>query len=153
MTIDPITFTPMTPDHLEEVLAIEGECFSSPWSREAFKGELSLAGISFYTVALDGGEVVGYGGYRFAAGEMHITNLAVKESVRRKGIAKRLTELLISEGARRGAKQAHLEVRRSNLSAQDLYRSMGFENVGVRREYYRKEKEDAILMSKGLFRR
>ncbi len=146
-----MNFTPMTPDHLDQVVVIENECFpASPWPRRFFEEELSLVGRAFFLVALESENVVGYGGYCLVDDEMHITNIAVKNGVRRRGVGRKLTELLIGDGLRRGAKAAHLEVRRSNLAAQELYSVLGFKQVGERIGYYQQEKEDAILMSADL---
>ncbi len=146
-----MNFIPMIPDHLDQVMIIENECFpSSPWPRRFFEEELSLVGRAFFFVALESENVVGYGGYCLVDDEMHITNIAVKNGVRRRGIGRKLTELLIEDGLQRGVKAAHLEVRRSNLAAQGLYRALGFKQVGMRPGYYQQEKEDAILMSADL---
>ena len=146
MNREDLRYAPLTHEHLDQVMVIEEECFPSPWPRKAFEEELALTGASFFLVALAGEAVVGYGGYRFGAGEIHITNLAVSKHEQRRGVGRKLTELLIDRGREQGAAQAHLEVRRSNLAAQELYRSLGFEVTGTRPGYYQREKEDAILM-------
>jgi ribosomal-protein-alanine N-acetyltransferase len=141
-----IGYRPMTVADLAQAMEIEREAFASPWPEEGFRQELSHDGVSFFLAGFDGLELAGYAGYQLVLDEMHITNIAVSERYRRTGIGRELTRRLLQDGLARGALRAQLEVRRSNLTARRLYRSFGFEETGVRLDYYRDEKEDAILM-------
>ena len=94
-------------------------------------------------------KVVGYVGMWVILDEGHITNLAVDPAYRRKGIGRALLEHLITEGKKRGVRFLTLEVRSSNLVAQQLYRKLGFYEAGVRPGYYQDNQEDAIIMWKG----
>jgi ribosomal-protein-alanine N-acetyltransferase len=91
--------------------------------------------------------VVGFGGCWLMADEDHITELAVRESHRRQGIAHLLMVALIELGLRYRTRLATLEVRASNLEAQNLYKKFGFEKVGLRKAYYNDNKEDALIMT------
>jgi len=81
--------------------------------------------------------------------EGHITNIAVDPSCRRQGVGRALLQYLVTEGKAMGLKYLTLEVRRSNLSAQHLYREIGFVKTGVRPNYYQDNREDAFIMWKG----
>ncbi|HHW12804.1 MAG TPA: ribosomal protein S18-alanine N-acetyltransferase [Firmicutes bacterium] len=140
---------PMTLDDLPEVLAIEEQCFPVPWSRSAFLYELLENERAYYCVAKTATKVVGYVGMWVILDEGHITNLAVDPAYRRKGIGRALLEHLITEGKKRGVRFLTLEVRSSNLVAQQLYRKLGFYEAGVRPGYYQDNQEDAIIMWKG----
>jgi ribosomal-protein-alanine N-acetyltransferase len=78
--------------------------------------------------------------------EVHVLNVATAVEARRRGVARALLERAADEGRRRGARLATLEVRRSNLPAIALYRALGYQEVGVRPNYYTDEGEDAIVM-------
>ncbi|MDH7499395.1 MAG: ribosomal protein S18-alanine N-acetyltransferase, partial [candidate division NC10 bacterium] len=91
--------------------------------------------------------VVGYVCLWVVRGEMQIANLAVHPSWRRKGIGRALLSYALGLGRRRQAKKVFLEVRVSNVAAQGLYRSFGFEVVGLRKGYYRLPPEDALIMA------
>jgi ribosomal-protein-alanine N-acetyltransferase len=132
---------------LDAVLAIEGESFSSPWTREMYLAELENVGVSFcYLARLEEGEAVGFCSFWRIADELHINNLAVLPGHRRRGIATTLLAYVLQEGARLGARSATLEVRRSNDDALRLYERFGFTASGVRRAYYTNPVEDALVM-------
>ena len=92
--------------------------------------------------------VLAYCSFQTVVDEMHIHNLAVHPEVQGRGLGRRLVELALSLGARRGAERALLEVRQSNWAAQRLYRSLGFHGVAVRRGYYTHPSEDALILEK-----
>lgn len=129
------------------VMEIESQCYPRPWSHDVFAGELEQVrgGTRHYLVARRHGAIVGYGGLWFAAGEAHITNLAVEPRMRRQHIATRLMLALADETIARSCPAWTLEVRVSSTGAQDLYRRFGFEPAGVRTRYY-ENVEDAIVM-------
>ena len=129
------------------VLAIEAVSYPRPWSHGVFESEIEQmrAGSRHYVVARRGGEVVGYSGLWFSAGEAHVTNVAVHPAARRGGIATHLLLALADEGRRRECTAWTLEVRVSSTGAQALYRRFGFVPAGVRPRYY-ENTEDAIVM-------
>lgn len=146
-----ITIDMMTMDDLEQVLAIEGDSFSTPWSERAFEMEISGRNeYAYYLVARCGNQVVGYLGAWFILNEAHITNIAIKPSARRKGIAQQLMEFFFNQAKLRKMDAVTLEVRVSNHSAQELYRKLDFRDMGVRPKYYQDNKEDALIMWKVL---
>jgi len=143
---DGIELVPMRRRHVREVVAIEKELFPRPWSTALFLSELAQPATRRYVVALERGRVVGYAGLMVAAGEGHITQVAVAESHQRRKIATRLLLRLVEEALVLSADALMLEVRATNFGAQRLYRSFGFAPVGIRRNYYPEVNEDAIVM-------
>ena len=136
----------MNREDLDAVTAIEEATFTIPWSRESFRQELERNVAARYLVAETDGRVVGYAGAWIILDESHITNIAVLEAFRGRGIGKQLTKALLQYLSNLGASYATLEVRVSNERAQCLYRSMGFVSVGKRKRYYEDNGEDAYLM-------
>lgn len=132
--------------HIEEIAELEKECFSSPWSAESLKTELTN-GFARFFVAEIGETVAGYIGAHNVLGEVYITNVAVFERFRRMGVAKRLIETLLVSVSREKADFVTLEVRKSNFSAISLYEKCGFTSVGERKDFYEKPREDAVLMT------
>ena len=139
-----IEITRMNESHVCAVAELEKQNFSEPWSENSVRGELTNA-LALWLVALDGEEVVGYVGSQTVLGEADMMNIAVAPSHRRQGIARLLVEELIRQ---LDAYQLTLEVRASNAGAIALYESLGFTQVGLRKNYYRKPKEDALILRK-----
>ena len=144
-----VRIVPMTTEHLDEVAALERECFSTPWSRNMLAEELENACAAFL-VALDAddGSVVGYAGLLAIAGEGYITNVAVRPESRRGGVAGQLLDVFIRFAEGSGLAFLTLEVRASNYPAIALYGSRGFRGVGRRKNYYEHPREDAIIMTR-----
>ena len=140
----------MQAGHIDEVLAIE-RTFSAPWTREMFLQELRQQwDASEALVALRGGRVIGYVLCWFVADEIHIVNLAVLVSERRRGVGRYLMDNVCETARRRGLSVATLEVRVHNEAAIALYESLGFRNVAIRRAYYADNGENALVMLKEL---
>ena len=132
---------------IDDVIAIEDASFTNPWTREMYLAELERPGQSFcFLASTDAGAVVGFCSFWLVVDELHINNLAVVPEERRAGIATALLRHVMAEGARLGAVRATLEVRKSNEPARVLYERMGFGVASVRRAYYSKPVEDAIVL-------
>ena len=131
---------------VDAVEAIERATFARPWSRDSFRQELTRNAAARYLVAEENGEVLGYAGAWIILDESHITNIAVREDARGRGLGRRLTAELLQVLSNLGAGYATLEVRVSNERAQNLYKSLGFISVGKRKRYYEDNNEDAFLM-------
>jgi [ribosomal protein S18]-alanine N-acetyltransferase len=129
------------------VFAIELSTFSVPWPESSFHHELDENPTARYLVAEnDFGEVIAYAGAWMIFEEAHITNIAVRADWRGQGVGEELTRALIQYAANLGVKYMTLEVRKSNGIAQAMYRKLGFEKLGVRKQYYSDNQEDALLM-------
>ena len=137
----------MAEEHISALAQLERECFSDPWSEKALAEELSNPNAVF-RVALIDGEVVGYVGMLHVLDEGDICNVAVFDRFRRKGVASALIQHLVDYGVENQLSFITLEVRESNIGAQKFYETMGFETIGVRKNFYDNPKEHAILMNK-----
>lgn len=138
---------PMDRSHLEQVAALERECFSHPWTEAMLEEELYNSQASFL-VAEDGeGGVLGYAGLHVVLDEGYIDNIAVEEPARKHGVASALLDVFCRFGAANLAFLT-LEVRASNAPAIALYKKYGFQEVGLRPNFYSAPREDAIIMTR-----
>jgi ribosomal-protein-alanine N-acetyltransferase len=132
---------------LDDVLAIEEASFTNPWTREMYSAELEKTGVSYCFLARNADRhIVGFCWFWRVVDELHINNLAIAPLERRAGAATALLGHVLREGARLGAARATLEVRRSNEPARILYERFGFYVSGIRRAYYSKPVEDALVL-------
>ena len=134
----------MNESHVAAVAALEKQFFSEPWDEASVRSELTNK-LALWLVAVEDGELAGYVGSQTVLQEADMMNIAVAEGFRRRGIARNLVEELIRQ---LDAYQLTLEVRVSNAPAIAMYESMGFQQVGLRKNYYRKPKEDALILRK-----
>ncbi|HHX24142.1 MAG: ribosomal protein S18-alanine N-acetyltransferase [Tepidanaerobacteraceae bacterium] len=133
---------------LDEVMEVEKQCFTTPWSRYAFTCELRDNQFSQYIVARYDNKIIGYAGMWIILDEAHVTNIGVLSDYRGAGIGELLMRSLMNLAKDRGAKKMTLEVRKTNYVAQNLYSKLGFEPIGIRRGYYLDDGEDAVIMWK-----
>lgn len=130
---------------LDRVVQIEEENFSVPWSRKSFLDSLVLS-HTLYVVAEQQGQIAGYCGCYQILEEAEIVNVAVDKAFRRRGVGRQMLEELMRLGKERGSFAYTLEVRAGNVPAIHLYESLGFVSFGIRRNFYEKPKEDAVIM-------
>ncbi|MFW5999319.1 MAG: ribosomal protein S18-alanine N-acetyltransferase [Halanaerobiaceae bacterium] len=138
----------MWKDDLPGIIEIEDASFPRPWSCRAFLREIEENPYALYLTGLFADRVVGYIGGWIVIDELHITNLAVRERFRRRGIGRKLLEELEACSFEQGVVKATLEVRVSNIGARKLYGEAGYEEAGRRRNYYQDNGEDAVIMWK-----
>lgn len=144
-----IIISPVNPVNIKDILEIEKKSFPSPWTASMFLEELSNPFSRSYFARWKDLQptVLGYIFYQIVAFEIHILNIAVHPSFRNMGIGSTLlTNCLKKEKDSNSARYAILEVRENNVRAIDLYLKNGFKKVGLRKNYYRKEKTNAIIM-------
>lgn len=139
----------MKEEDIQGVAEVEKECFSSPWSEKSLREELENPQAYFF-VADVGGEIAGYMGTISVFGECSVTNIAVKEKWRNKGIASSVLHRAILNSVYLGDEFITLEVRKSNTSAIALYEKFGFVKMGERKNFYRQPTEDAFIYNKYL---
>jgi ribosomal-protein-alanine N-acetyltransferase len=132
--------------HLRGIAELETLCFASPWSEQAL--ELLLSDSAFGMVSAENEKVYSYASLSLALDEGEILNVATHPSHQRQGHARRVLLALMEEAKQRGLVRLTLEVRDSNLSAQNLYASLGFSVCGRRKDFYRFPREDALIMEK-----
>ena len=137
---------PMDRSHIEQIAALERECFSTPWSEAMLTEVLFDSQASFIVAESEEGGVLGYAGLQVVLDEGYIDNIAVEPNARRHGVADELLDVFCRFGEANLAFLT-LEVRAGNVPAIGLYEKLGFEVVGRRRNYYREEGEDALLMT------
>ncbi|MBC7896175.1 MAG: ribosomal protein S18-alanine N-acetyltransferase [Cytophagaceae bacterium] len=133
------------PNDCEAVAAAEKLLFSDPWSSRAFADLVDRPGVHFLVGMVDD-TVAGYAIAYFAADEAELANLAVVPAWHRHGVGRRLLDAVLEAVHRDGAVEIWLEVRESNAAARALYDRAGFTEVGLRRRYYDRPVEDAIVM-------
>ncbi len=136
----------MTIEDIEPVHAIERESFSSPWTKRAFEQELTENKFAYYFIIELGENIVGYCGLWIVFDDAQITNIAVLPQYRGRNLGEKLLSYVMDYAKELQAEQMTLEVRVSNHIAQALYKKLGFEAVGVRKNYYSDNQEDALLM-------
>lgn len=142
-----MTVREMNLDDLEQVMVIEKENFSVPWTETGFFSFL-IRQDTLFLVAEESGEIAGYCGLVMAPDEGDVTNVSVAKNRRRQGIGAMLVRELIRRAGENGVTKLYLEVRESNQAAIALYESLGFKKDGVRRDYYEEPRENAALMSR-----
>lgn len=137
----------MTAADVHQVAQLEKVCFPDPWSERSVSSELTNP-LSLWLVALEDDKLAGYVGSQTVMGETDMMNIAVDPEFRRRGIAEKLVDALVAELKARESHCLTLEVRASNDAAKALYGKLGFSQVGLRKNYYRNPKEDALIMRK-----
>lgn len=142
-----MTITNMTSTHVAQIAELEKCCFNDPWSENSIASELNNR-LSCWLVALDGDVVIGYVGSQSVLGETDMMNIAVHPGYRNQGVATELINTLIDKLSKRGSHSLMLEVRQTNEAAKNLYMALGFETVGIRKNYYRNPREDALILRK-----
>ena len=140
-----IIYRRMTLEDVPQVHEIELKTFHTPWSYQSFVDEMTTNKCARYIVAEEDGRILGYAGAWLIFDEGHITNIAVDEAYRGRGVGAGVTKALMQYAANMGVQYMTLEVRRSNTVAQNLYKKMGFIELGVRKRYYEDNGEDAYL--------
>ena len=144
-----VLMEPMLADDLDAVLAIEHKSFSTPWTDTMFLSEMRQGPASQLLVARlekRPATIVGYVGYRAVLDEMHVMIVAVAPAWRRRGIAQQMLSEAMQQARQADCARAILEVRASNVGAQQLYYRLGFAPVGVRPKYYQRPSEDALIL-------
>lgn len=144
-----LNIRPMRLEDIDRVHALEMAIFPTPWSRNSYVFEIEQNSASHQWVveSQPDGQIAAYlVGWLLGGDELHIANIAVALGFRRQGLGRRLLAHVLAAGAELGAQSAALEVRASNLAAQQLYTEFGFEVVAVRKAYYQDNHEDALLL-------
>lgn len=146
-----LEIVPMRAEDLEEVLDIERGGHRSPWPPQVFLEEIEREWARLEVLrerSADGSSrVIGFCNYWLVRDEVHLLNVAIHPSCRRRGHGRRFLHHLLGFARGHGCRYVTLEVRRSNLGAVALYEQLGFAAVGIRPNYYVEDREDAIVMT------
>ena len=136
----------MTLSDVPAVHRLEEAIFSMPWSEKDFVYEMTENKVARYLVIEEAGEIIAFAGAHIILDQAHVTNIAVRQDCRGRGLGRMITRALMQYASNLGAEYLTLEVRQSNAAAQNLYKSLGFVKVNVRKRYYEDTGEDAWLM-------
>ena len=138
----------MNSSHVRQVAELEKICFGTEaWSEKSVASELENE-LSLWLVAREDDRVAGYVGSQTVMGETDMMNVAVHPDLRRQGVGQMLVNALVEELKAKGSHCLMLEVRASNVPAIGLYKQLGFSQVGLRKNYYRNPREDALILRK-----
>ncbi|KGE19159.1 ribosomal protein S18-alanine N-acetyltransferase [Paenibacillus wynnii] len=143
---DRLVFRLMRVEDIPNIMIIEREAFTMPWTEEAFRNELTHNHFAKYMVMEHQAQIIGYAGLWAIVDEAHVTNIAVLEAFRGRKWGEELLDELMKTASYLGMKSITLEVRVSNQIAQNLYRKKGFRSAGTRKGYYSDNREDALIM-------
>lgn len=147
-----LRIVPMEERHIAALAELERLCFSRPRSASLLREELSNPPARFFVAEWTDGsgktEIAGYAGMQSIAGECYVENIAVFPALRGRGIGRALTTALLTAAAAEHSAFVTLEVRSSNEAAIGLYRSLGFTEVGERKNFYCDPAENALLMTR-----
>ncbi|SDN50655.1 ribosomal protein S18-alanine N-acetyltransferase [Bacillus sp. OK048] len=144
--VDSFVFRYMNEEDIDQILEVEHASFTTPWSREAFYNEIYNNKFAVYIVLEEDHKIIGYCGAWIVIDETHVTNIAILPSYRGKKLGEALLGKMMSVAKDMGARSMTLEVRVTNQVAQSLYRKFGFQNGGIRKNYYSDNQEDALVM-------
>ncbi|MFH1562619.1 MAG: ribosomal protein S18-alanine N-acetyltransferase [Nitrospirota bacterium] len=142
----PITLCPMKEEDITQVLKIENLSFLDPWTQRMYLAEVRERNDSYFIVAKLADKIIGYGGFWLVIDEAHLVNIAVHPDFRRQGIGIQIMQHILNLAKQLGAKRATLEVRESNLIAQNFYNKFGFIACALRKKYYPDTQENAVIM-------
>jgi len=132
---------------IEQIMEIESVSFGNfYWTPKAFETEVDNKIGYYFTAEDENGRVVGYCGFWLILEEAHITTIAIHPDLRKQGLGEQLLQKMIDTGYEKNAKWFTLEVRASNIAAQNLYYKYDFKSLGLRRKYYQDNEEDAMIM-------
>ena len=142
-------------EDLASLLSLERESYTHPWTPRHFRDALAATGALCVVLRTrpsgdhEDASIVAYCIAQIVVDELHVHNLLVRPEERSRRVGRRLLRIILEVAAGRGARVALLEVRQSNWPALQLYRSLGFEAVALRRDYYERPREDAVVLRKG----
>lgn len=140
-----LSIEPFRPEDLDAIMEIEDSSFTAPWSRKSYEELWPQESIDFW-VARQGGKLVGYYLVQTSGLEQELHTFAVDPDRRGRGIGRSMMKHMLERARGRGVEYIYLQVRPSNQEAKELYKSLGFVGIGMRRNYYRDNFEDALVM-------
>lgn len=134
------------PEDVEQLFELENSCFPDPWSRKSIRGTMNEEN-SYFAVAVSDGKIIGYINTTYVLDEMNLNRICVLPQYRRMGAANLLMEGMFEAARQHKLAQIFLEVRLSNIPAQQLYKRFGFAVVGERKGFYQNPPENGLVMT------
>lgn len=146
-----LKFRPMTSDDINNIMKLEITLHPYPWTKGIFNDCIKAGYLCFIGEIDD--EIIAYSALSYGAGESHILNISVAKPHQGKGFGRQLIQFMMQQAKDKQADMVLLEVRGSNKNAIALYESQGFNEIGIRKSYYKTPngKEDALMLAKQLF--
>jgi ribosomal-protein-alanine N-acetyltransferase len=141
-----VLIRPMKRDDVESVLSIESRVFTTPWQADTFLNLIRRPGSELWVMEHPVAGILAYAVLWCVLDQAELANIAVRSEYRGQGYASRLLERVLQVARNREVGTIYLEVRASNTQASELYERFGFLQVGVRKNYYGKPREDALVM-------
>ena len=143
-----LNFRPVCENDLDGIMEVEKAAYKFPWNTTIFRNCLNV-GYQCWLLE-ETNNIIAYGVMTIAAGECHILNLCVDPEQQNKGYGTMMMEFLVDTAREFKIETVFLEVRPSNIQAIRLYRNIGFDEVGIRKNYYpaRNNREDALIFAK-----
>lgn len=135
----------MMPEDMDRVFEIEQTCFSHPWSLRSVKSGQNSS-IDTWLVLEEEGDIRGYCVFRVIGGEGELLRIAILPEFRGRGLSKKLMDQMVEYSRKKNVHTIYLEVRESNIKARNLYKSYGFSEESIRKNYYRHPCENAVIM-------
>lgn len=147
---DLISYRPMRGSDIKAIIGIEEQVYNFPWTSRTFQDCMKIGYLCWVCERID--VVIAYGILSIGAGESHVMNICVDPKYHRQGLGRRMLRKLIEVATENRCKTILLEVRPSNAAAVQLYESMGFDEIGIRKNYYpaASGREDALMFSMDL---
>ncbi len=136
---------PANPNDLPAIAALDAECFGNPWTADVYQQELTRP-FARLRVLMEGPSLLGLSCTWIVGDEAHLLRIVTRVQRRRGGLGRHMLGAVIDEAGQAGCMQVLLEVAASNTAARGLYEVFGFESVGVRRGYYTRPLDDAVVM-------
>lgn len=140
-----LRYEPLYEALIPVLMEIEEEAYPEPWTTGMFREEMRNRSSYFYVVYCDE-TLIGYCGFWLLIDDAHVTSVTVAEAYRGEGYGREQMNHLIAVARAKAAVTMTLEVRESNTPAREMYNDFGFEQIGVRKGYYGRSGEDAIVM-------
>jgi len=145
-----VTVRRLTEQDIDPVVAIEEEAFSTPWRHDTFENLVGRPGLELLVMEDRVAGIIGYAVLWCILDQGELANMAVASAFRGRGLGRYLLSRVLQIAKERGVETVYLEVRASNERAARLYAGFGFTEIGIRRDYYERPREDARVLRLGL---
>lgn len=144
--MDKLVIRKMEETDIEPILEVEAASFPDPWSKDILYQEIVKNSFAHYYVMLMGEKYIGYVGLWIVMDDAQITNIAILPAYRGRKLGEKLFDFAVKQAIQLGVRRLSLEVRVSNIAAQRMYQKFGLVPGGIRKNYYKNNQEDAIVM-------